>query len=67
MTEQLDFFAILPPPPDTIEVQVFQEGPDTFCATIAGGWWMAIGSTVKDAIRQVKSRYEQEQNYFADL
>jgi hypothetical protein len=67
MISQLDFLPLVIPPTDTIPVEVFQEGPDTFCAMISGGWWMAIGSTAKDAIRQVKSRYEQEQNYFADL
>jgi len=45
---------------DSIRVVVYPDGRGYFFATIAGGWWMAYGETVKKAVENVVIRFEGE-------
>jgi len=46
---------------DSLTIQIYRDGPERYCATIAGGWWAAYGRTPEVAAKNVKRQYENEQ------
>lgn len=58
----MDFLDILEESPEQIEVLVQKQG-DSYCATIAGGWWMAIADKKETAIEKVVKNYEREKTW----
>ncbi len=61
---QLNFLDIVEPTPNQVAVKVYQCAPDLFQATINGGWWMAYGRTVAEAVERVKRVFGREMGYF---
>ena len=58
--KQLDFFSTMNTPGTRrVNVEIFKEG-DRYIATIAGGWWMAYGTSGDNAKKNVIERYKSE-------
>jgi hypothetical protein len=59
--KQTDFFDLVEPSEDTIEVKVSMMG-DHWWATIAN-WWCGTGATREEAIKSVARSYQNEMNH----
>jgi len=45
-----------------LRVTVYKDS-DRYLALIADGWWMAYGTTAKQALKRVLKRYEREMRH----